>query len=215
MLLENQWEYLYNCACPAFPRLVRVMATWSSSRRMIEDWLCRPWSEDSRYRLIHNLSVLWSECLCYQSPEFLFLMRLPALISCMTSLGRDLSERTSHTPRSTTVPLFLCTDSYQRLLWQTFGFKLGKVSLLSRRPPFSIPSWWGLLYSCASTSCTLCSMFVMRRRWFYLLGVWSLTSVFRSWQIFQTLSPAHGSKIPLAYRLSWSIMLSCGIRLKA
>jgi hypothetical protein len=23
MLLENQWEYLYNCACPAFPRLVR------------------------------------------------------------------------------------------------------------------------------------------------------------------------------------------------
>jgi hypothetical protein len=23
MLLENHWEYLYNCACPAFPRLVR------------------------------------------------------------------------------------------------------------------------------------------------------------------------------------------------
>jgi hypothetical protein len=23
ILLENQWEYLYNCACPAFPRLVR------------------------------------------------------------------------------------------------------------------------------------------------------------------------------------------------
>jgi hypothetical protein len=23
MLLENQWEYLYNCACPTFPRLVR------------------------------------------------------------------------------------------------------------------------------------------------------------------------------------------------
>jgi hypothetical protein len=23
MLLENQWEYLYNCACPAFPRLVQ------------------------------------------------------------------------------------------------------------------------------------------------------------------------------------------------
>jgi hypothetical protein len=23
MLLENQWGYLYNCACPAFPRLVR------------------------------------------------------------------------------------------------------------------------------------------------------------------------------------------------
>jgi len=23
MLLENQWEYLYNCACPIFPRLVR------------------------------------------------------------------------------------------------------------------------------------------------------------------------------------------------
>jgi len=23
MLIENQWEYLYNCACPAFPRMVR------------------------------------------------------------------------------------------------------------------------------------------------------------------------------------------------
>jgi hypothetical protein len=23
MLLENHWEYLYNCAYPAFPRLVR------------------------------------------------------------------------------------------------------------------------------------------------------------------------------------------------
>jgi hypothetical protein len=23
MIQENQWEYLYNCACPAFPRLVR------------------------------------------------------------------------------------------------------------------------------------------------------------------------------------------------
>jgi len=23
MLLENHWEYLYNCACPAFPKLVR------------------------------------------------------------------------------------------------------------------------------------------------------------------------------------------------
>jgi len=23
MLLENHWEYLYDCACPAFPRLVR------------------------------------------------------------------------------------------------------------------------------------------------------------------------------------------------
>jgi hypothetical protein len=23
MLLENQWEYLYNCACLTFPRLVR------------------------------------------------------------------------------------------------------------------------------------------------------------------------------------------------
>jgi hypothetical protein len=22
MIQENQWEYLYNCACPAFPRLV-------------------------------------------------------------------------------------------------------------------------------------------------------------------------------------------------
>jgi hypothetical protein len=82
-------------------------ATWSSSRRMIENSLCRPWSEDSRYRLIHSLSVLWSECLCYQSPEFLFLMSLPAMISCMTSLGRDPREKTSPTPRSISVLLLL------------------------------------------------------------------------------------------------------------
>jgi hypothetical protein len=25
MLLENNWEYLHNCACQAFPRLVREL----------------------------------------------------------------------------------------------------------------------------------------------------------------------------------------------
>jgi len=25
MLLENNWEYLYNCACPTFPRLVQEL----------------------------------------------------------------------------------------------------------------------------------------------------------------------------------------------
>jgi len=112
MLLENQWEYLYNCACPAFPRLVRkfygnMIIIQEDDRGLIMKTVV----EDSRYRLIHSLSVLWSECLCYQSPEFFFLMRLLALISCMTSLGWDLSERTSHTPRSTSVPLLLCTVS--------------------------------------------------------------------------------------------------------
>jgi hypothetical protein len=85
------------------------MATWSSSKRMTADSLCRPWSEDSRFRLIHSLSVLWLEFLCYQSQEFLFLMRLPTLISCMISLGRDPREKTSPTPRSTSVLLLLCT----------------------------------------------------------------------------------------------------------
>jgi hypothetical protein len=28
MIQENQWEYLYNCACPAFPRLC-VGILWS------------------------------------------------------------------------------------------------------------------------------------------------------------------------------------------
>jgi hypothetical protein len=36
--------------------------------------------------------------------------RLPALISCMTSLGQDPREKTSPTLRSTSVFLLLCTD---------------------------------------------------------------------------------------------------------
>jgi hypothetical protein len=97
---------------------------------------------------------------------------------------------------------------------QTFGLKLGGVSLLSRRPAFFMPSRCRLLFACASTSCTLWSRFEMRRTRVRLLGGWSLKYAFRSWQIFQTLSPAHGSQILLAFRLSWSLMLSCGTRLK-
>jgi hypothetical protein len=114
ILLENQWENLYNCACLAFPKLVRnSMGTWSSSRMMTDDWLCRPWSEDSRFRLIHSLSVLWSKYLFYQSQEFLSLlvMRLPALTFYMISLVRDHRERKSHIHRSILVLLLLFTDS--------------------------------------------------------------------------------------------------------
>lgn len=61
------------------------MATWSSSRMMTDDWLCRPWSEDSRFRLIHSLSVLWLEYMFYQSHAFLSLlvMRHTSLTFCM------------------------------------------------------------------------------------------------------------------------------------
>jgi hypothetical protein len=77
-----------------------------------------------------------------------------------------------------------------------------------------MPSWCGLLFAYASTSCTLCSRFAMRRIRVCLLGAWSLKSVFRLWQMFLILSPDHGSQILLAYRLSWSLMYSCGMRLK-
>jgi hypothetical protein len=56
-----------------------------------------------------------------------------------------------------------------------------------------MPLWCILLFSCASTSCILCSRFEMRRTRVCLLGVWSLKSSFRPWQIFQTQSVAHGS----------------------
>jgi hypothetical protein len=47
----------------------------------------------------------------------------------------------------------------------------------------------------------------MRRMRVCLLGVWSLKSVFKSRQIFQTQGLAHGFQIPLAYRLSWSLLV--------
>jgi hypothetical protein len=87
------------------------MAIWSLFRMMIEDYSCRLWSEARQFWLTPSLSVMWSGSLLYQSLKFLFLMRLPALSFYMTSLGRDHDERTSHTPRSTSVPLLLCTDS--------------------------------------------------------------------------------------------------------
>jgi hypothetical protein len=95
-----------------FPDWCRnFMATWSSFRMMTEDWSCRLWSEARQFWLTPSLSVLWSGSLFYQSLEFLFLMRLPAMIFYMTSLERDDNERTSPTPRSTSVPLLLYTDS--------------------------------------------------------------------------------------------------------
>jgi len=46
MLLENNWEYLYNCACQAFPRLVRefyghMIVTQDDDRGLIMQTLVR------------------------------------------------------------------------------------------------------------------------------------------------------------------------------
>jgi len=90
-----------------------------------------------------------------------------------------------------------------------------KVSLLSKRPLFFMLLWWGHLFVCTGTFCTLCSRFVMRWTPVYPLGVWSLKSVFSLWLIFQILSPNRGFQILLENKLSWSPMLSCGMRVKA
>jgi hypothetical protein len=46
MLLENNWEYLYNCACQAFPRLVRefyghMIVTQDDDRGLIMQTMVR------------------------------------------------------------------------------------------------------------------------------------------------------------------------------
>jgi hypothetical protein len=46
MLLENNWEYLYNCACEAFPRLVRefyghMIVTQDDDRGLIMQTMVR------------------------------------------------------------------------------------------------------------------------------------------------------------------------------
>jgi hypothetical protein len=46
MIQENQWEYLYNCVCPAFPKLVRefyghMIVTQDDDRGLIMQTLDR------------------------------------------------------------------------------------------------------------------------------------------------------------------------------
>jgi len=168
---------------------------------MTEGWSCRLWSEGTPFGLIPSLSVLCSGSQFCQFQVFLSLqeLRFPAWIS----LVLDHRGRRSPTLRSVLVLLPLCTGSWQILLWPTSGHKLVAVHSLSRRPPFFMLLWWSHLFVCASTFCTLCLRFVIRRTPVYPLGVWPLTSVFSLWQIFLIQSPDHGFKILLAYRLSW------------
>jgi hypothetical protein len=98
MLLENNWEYLYNCACVAFPKLVRVFYGHMVITK-----------DDDRGLIMQTMVRGQTILIDPQSLDLRFLMRLLALIFSMTSLGRDHSVRTSPTPRSTSVPLLLCT----------------------------------------------------------------------------------------------------------
>jgi hypothetical protein len=46
MLMENHWEYLYNCTCPAFSRLIRefygdIIIIQENDRRLIMQTMVR------------------------------------------------------------------------------------------------------------------------------------------------------------------------------
>jgi hypothetical protein len=117
MIQENQWEYLYNCACSAFPRLVRefyghMIIIQDDDRGLIMQTM----SEGTPFRLIPSLLVLCSGSQFCQFQVFLSLqeLRLPAWTSYMISLGLDHRGRRSPNLRSVLVLFPLCTSSWQR-----------------------------------------------------------------------------------------------------
>jgi hypothetical protein len=110
MLLENNWEYLYNCAYQAFPRLVRefyghMIFTQDDDRGLIMQNMVRGQTiliDPQLISFVIGVPVLpiSGAPFPYEAPSIDFL----------NDLGRDHSVRTSPTPRSTSVPLLLCTD---------------------------------------------------------------------------------------------------------
>jgi hypothetical protein len=110
MLLENNWEYLYNCACQAFPRLVRefyghMIVTQDDDRGLIMQTMVKGQTILIDPQLIN--SVIGVPVLPVSGTPFPD--EVPALIFSTISLERGHSVRTSPTPRSTSVPLLLCT----------------------------------------------------------------------------------------------------------
>jgi hypothetical protein len=112
MLLENNWEYLYNCVYQAFPRLVQefyghMIVIQDDDRGLIMQTMVRGQTILIDPQLINSViavPILPVSGVPYPDEA-------PALSFYMTSLGRDHSARTSPTARSTSVPFLLCTDS--------------------------------------------------------------------------------------------------------
>jgi DUF1365 family protein len=113
MLLEINWEYLYNCVCSDFPRLERefyghMIVIQDDDQGLIMQTMVKGQTILIDPQLIN--SVIGVPVLPVSVFLSLLVMGHPALAFFMISLGRDHREKTSPTPRSTSVLLLLCTD---------------------------------------------------------------------------------------------------------
>jgi hypothetical protein len=102
MLLENNWEYLYNCTCPAFPRLIIIQ---DDDRRLVMQTMVRGQTILIDPQLIS--SMIEVPVLLVSGVPFHASDETPS--NDMISLGRDHREKTSPSPRSTSVLLLLFT----------------------------------------------------------------------------------------------------------
>lgn len=111
------------------------------------------------------------------------------------------------------VPSLPRTNCFQRLFCTIYGPQLVGVSSFWRRPNFFMPYVWGCLCACASTSLTVCWRWEIITLQGFHLRAWSRSSTFRLWQIY-LLSPRWEYRTLLAVRLQWSLMPSCGMKVK-
>jgi hypothetical protein len=116
--------------------------------------------------------------------------------------------------KSILVPFLPRTGCSRRLFYTISGPQLVEMSLFWRGLNFCMLCLWGCLFACVSTSSTLFSIREMIMLQVFHLRAWSRSSVFRLQQTY-LLSPGWECKILLVVRLSWSLMLSCGLKDKA
>jgi hypothetical protein len=112
VLLENNWEYLYNCACPAFPRLVRefyghMIVIQDDDKGLIMQTMVRGQTILIDPQLIS--SMIGVPVLPVSGVPFPD--EAPSIDFLHDFFGTRPQRETSPTPRSTSVPLLLCIDS--------------------------------------------------------------------------------------------------------
>jgi hypothetical protein len=126
-------------------------------------------------------------------------------------IHRTMSE---HMLISRLVPSLPRIGCSRRLFCTISGPQLVGMSLYWRWLVFFMLWLWGCPSACASTSSTLCLRWEMIILQVFLLHPWSQRFVFSLWQT-SLLSPGCEFRILLGVRLSWSLMPSCGMKVKA
>jgi hypothetical protein len=174
MLLENQWEYLYNCACPAFPRLVlefygHMIVIQDDDRGLIMQTMVRGQTILIDPQLIS--SVIEVPVLPVSGVHFQDGDETPSIDFLHDFFGtRPQREDKSHSQIN--IGAFAPMHRFLAKVVVTNLWPHARRSDLTLKKAILL---YAIVmptpFACASTSCTLCSRFETRRTRVYPFGV--------------------------------------------